>query len=376
MRLAVINHHGREPAGSELTLIRYLDLLPEDIKPTLFIFEEGAFAEMSRAKYPTVMVPMSSRMAGTTRSSFGFGAVLDAISLTQRLSSALRANNVDVVMTNSVKAHYIGMIAAWMQKLPCVLYLHDVLHGKALTILKALARICTSTRVTCSRLAADSLKLDHTEVLYSPVDDKNFIPLPDKAAAREKLGIPDDGKPVIGLVGRISRWKGQDRFIRIAAKVLATHPSHFVIVGSPIFGCDEAYPGELRDLSKALGIQDSLHFAAWQSDMSQVYAATDIVCNCSDEEPFGRSTAEAMAAAIPVLCFADAGVCETFTDGASGYKIPVYDEHAYAEKLCDLLADANKRASFGTNAREEALKLQALNLAPIFVNSIRSAAFN
>ena len=374
MRLAVINHHGREPAGSELTLMRYLDLLPADIVPTLFLFEDGAFAEICRSKYPTVMVPMSERMAGTTRSSFGLGAVLDAVSLTRRLAAALRANNIDVVVTNSVKAHFIGMIAARIQRLPCVLYLHDVLHGKALMLLKTLARICTATRVACSQLAADSLALDRTSVLYSPVDVERFAQLPDKSASRRTLGIPDDGKPVIGLVGRIARWKGQDRFIRIAAKVLAKHDAHFVIIGAPIFGCDNAYPVELTTLAADLGIAPSLYFAPWQSNLQQVYAALDVACNCSDEEPFGRTTVEAMASSVPVICFEDAGVCETYTNGASGYQVRLHDEQAYADRIGELIEQPSKRLTFGLQAREEALKLKPVNLAPIFVHSIRVAA--
>ena len=373
MRLGVINHHGREPAGSELTLMRYLDLLPPDIEPTMFLFEDGAFAEMCRRKYPTIMVPMSERMAGTTRSSFGLGSVLDAVSLTKRLTGALREQHIDVVLTNSVKAHFIGMVAARLQRLPCVLYLHDVLHGKALTILKALARMCSSTRVACSRLAANSLALDRTSVLYSPIDIDQFASLPDRSQARNALGIPDDGKPVVGLVGRIARWKGQDRFIRIAADVLARHDAHFVIIGAPLFGCDDSYPRELTELAERLGISDALHFLPWQNDLASVYASLDIACNCSEEEPFGRTILEAMASCVPVICFADAGVCETFADGVSGYQITFGDERVYAQRISELLSDAQKREAFGSHAREAAKHISTQALVPIFESSIRTA---
>jgi glycosyltransferase involved in cell wall biosynthesis len=370
MRLGVINHHGRNPAGSEFSLLCYLSYLPPEIEPWMFLFEEGPFAEMCRKRYRTVVLPMSERMADSTRESFGLGVINDAAKLTYRLSRALKAEHIDGVLTNSVKAHFVGLPAARMNGLPCVVYLHDVLRGNAGRILRLLAGICGDGTLACSKLAAESIGRKDAAIVYSPIDIEQFLHLPEKAEARRKFGLPEDGLPVVGLVGRIAPWKGQERFLRIAARTLRRQRAHFAIIGSAIFGCDPAFPGKLRALAEQLGIAESVHFIPWQTDLPSAYAALDVACNCSEAEPFGRTTVEAMAAALPVVCFADAGVCEVYTDQRSGYQITTYDEDAFADGLSRLLADASLRARLGPEARSEATRLQATHLAPRFVDAI------
>lgn len=373
MRLGVINHHGRSPAGSEFSLLYYLSRLPPEIEPRMFLFEDGRFAEMCRERYRTVVLPMSERVAESTRGSFGLGAIGDAVQLSYRLSRALKADRIDGVLTNSVKAHFVGLPAARLNGLPCIVYLHDVLRGSAGNILRWIARTCGKSALACSRLAAESLGFEDATIVYSPIEIEPFLHLPEKGEARRKFGIPEDGLPVVGLVGRIAPWKGQDRFLRIAARTLRRQQAHFAIIGSAIFGCDPAYPGELRALAERLGIAGSVHFIPWQTDLSSAYAALDVACNCSEAEPFGRTTVEAMAASLPVVCFADAGVCEVFTDQRSGYQIQTYDEDAFADGLSRLLADASLRARLGAEARAEADRLQVAHLAPRFVDAVAAA---
>jgi glycosyltransferase involved in cell wall biosynthesis len=373
MRLGVINHHGRNPAGSEFSLLCYLSYLPPEIEPQMFLFEEGPFADLCRERYPTVVLPMSDRMAQSTRRSFGLGAIGDAAKLTYRLSRALKAGHIEGVLTNSVKAHFVGLPAARMNGLPCVVYLHDVLRGSVGSTLRLLAGMCGDSALACSQLAADTLGRKNSTIVYSPIDCEQFLHLPERVEARRRIGIPEDGLPVVGLVGRIAPWKGQDRFLRIAARTLRRQKAHFAIIGSAIFGCDPAYPGELRALAERLGIAGLVHFIPWQTDLPSTYAALDVSCNCSEAEPFGRTTVEAMAASLPVICFADAGVCEVYTDQRSGYQIAPYNEEAFADGLSRLLADASLRARLGAEARAEANQIQASSLAPRFVNAIATA---
>jgi glycosyltransferase involved in cell wall biosynthesis len=373
MRLAVVNHHGREPAGSELSLLTYLAELPPHIEPTMFLFEEGPFTDMGRARYKTVVLPMSARMAKTTRGGVGGGVAFDALKQVIRLSRAFREHRIDVVLTNSVKAHFIGLPAAMLQRLPAITFIHDVLEGKARAALRLLVRASGAGGIACSKLAARALGFKNPAIVYSPVDTNHFTIRPNCIVSRRKLGIPVDDLPVVGLVGRIAPWKGQDRFIRIAAETLRTQKAHFAIIGSPIFGCDPAYPDELRALAESLNIAEYVHFVSWQSDLSTAYAALDVSVNCSEKEPFGRTTVEAMAASLPVVCFFNAGACEIYTEGRSGYKIDPYDEHAYAQALCKLIAEPATRAAFGANARKEAQELQASNLATRFVEAVASA---
>jgi mannosyltransferase len=187
------------------------------------------------------------------------------------------------------------------------------------------------------------------------------------------LGIPNDGLPVVALVGRIARWKGQDRFVRIASDVLRDTEAHFAIVGSPIFGCDPQYVPELRASIAAAGLQQRIHFVPWQTDMRNVYGAIDLACNTSSREPFGRTSLEALASGVPIVCFDDAGVCEIFAQHEGGTKVPAGDEISFAHAVRAYLADPKLMSDAANAARVVAAPLDIANVYRSFADVIERA---
>lgn len=371
MRLAIVNHQGNLAAGAEHALLQFLVRLPPSIEPVFFFFEDGAFAQEMRERFGSVtIVPMSARVATAKRSALAVGAVADGVALTRRLAKALRAAAPDMVLTNSMKAHIIGSLAAKLAGLPCVNYIHDIVTGPARALLQLVSRNCAIERLTCSKAVAQSIGIVRTTAVYAPIETATFRNLPERGAARAALGIPDDGLPVVALVGRIARWKGQDRFVRIAADVVRDTDAHFVIVGSPIFGCDLQYVPELIASVAAAGLRERVHFVPWQNDMRNVYGAIDLACNTSTREPFGRTSLEALASGVPIVCFDDAGVCEIFAQHQGGTQVPAGDEVAFARALRAYLADPTFMATAVSAARIAAEPLDIANVYRSFADVI------
>ena len=254
MRLAIVNHHGRKPAGAEHSLLLLIQQLPREIEPVFFLFEDGGFADVLRSRFEHVTIlPMSDRVANATRERLPLGAIGDSLRLTWSLANAFRRSGVDLVLTNSMKAHVIGGLAARLAGRRCGNFAHDIPLGNARRLVREVSRLCASERLTCSQAVTDNLGLGKSTVVYSPIETAKYRNLPPAPESRARLGLPLDDLPVVGLVGRIARWKGQDRFVRIAAKIRDRGiEAHYAIVGSPIFGCDPAYVGELHDLVREL----------------------------------------------------------------------------------------------------------------------------
>jgi glycosyltransferase involved in cell wall biosynthesis len=364
MRVAIVSQAGNVAAGAEHALLQFLGRLPADVEPVFFFFEDGVFAQAMRERFGSVtIVKMSERVATTERSTLGLRAASDSVGLTWRLAKALRAAAPDLVLTNSMKAHIVGSLAAKLAGLPCVNYVHDIVTGSALSLLQITSRLCAAERLTCSNAVSASLGIPRTTAVYAPIETAMFRNLPERRSARFALGLPDDDLPVIALVGRIARWKGQDRFIRIAAEVMRSNDAHFVIVGSPLFGCDPEYVAELHVAASGAGLMSRIQFVPWQEDMRSVYAAIDLACNCSTREPFGRTSLEALAAGIPVVCFDDAGVCEILSKEHCGTFVPAGDEVAFARAVRAYLSDPTLMA----NAQAAALvAADALDIANVY----------
>ncbi len=151
-----------------------------------------------------------------------------------------------------------------------------------------------------------------------------------------KLRVPSSE---IGLVGRISPWKGQHIFIRAAALVHQRfREARFFIIGAALFGEDQ-YEQEIRRLPGELGIEGIVEFSGFRSDVKQAIAELDLVVHASTQgEPFGQVIIEGMAAGKPVVATDGGGVPEIVEDGHTGILVPMGNVQAMADAICQILA--------------------------------------
>jgi glycosyltransferase involved in cell wall biosynthesis len=375
VRLAIVNHHGGTPAGAEFSVLLFVQHLPHDIEPVFFVLQEGAFADQLRSLGGEVVVlPMSARIADVTRARLRFDATLESLAMAWRLAGRLRAAGADVVLTNSMKAHVIGSLAARFAGIPCVNFVHDIPDGIARFVLRVVSGRLGHSRLACSETAAKSLGLPDTTVIYTPLETERYRELPEKAVARATLGVPNDGRPLVALVGRIVPLKGQDRFVRIAALVRERLDARFAIVGSPVLGGTSDYLGELKALVLRHGLQDVFHFVPWLDDPRDAYAALDVGCNCSTREGLGRTTLEAMAARRAVVCFDDGGIAALFapTDGVTA--VPAGREDLFADAIAAVCANRDGLRDSGERAASAVQRLDVRRLSIPFENVLRRAA--
>lgn len=163
---------------------------------------------------------------------------------------------------------------------------------------------------------------------------------------REQLKVRPD-EPLIGLAGRITPWKGQDLFLRIAAEwARQKRPGRFAIIGRA-FNEDAPFEAALKEFIRAEKIESRVHFVAFQSDIAAALSQLDVLLHCSTKpEPFGRVIIEAMAVGTPVIAARGGGVPEIITAGVDGGLANPDDAADYVAQLTALLADERKRADW------------------------------
>jgi glycosyltransferase involved in cell wall biosynthesis len=351
VRVAFVNHVGSAAGGAEQSLLLFLGALPARIEPLVVLFEDGDFANRLRVHgYRVELFYTSSRVLSSTREAFGLSGAFDALAAALRLAGLFRSRGISLVHTNSVKAHFIGAVAARLAGIPSIVHVHDILTGPPLVLLRIVAASCSRERIACSRAVANTLRLPHTTVINEPIDTRQYERLPSRDDARSRFNVATD-VPLVAIVGRIKRWKGHDRFLRIAARVRQRTKAHFLIVGSPVFRDADFLP-ELHRLAEELKITQDVTFISWLDEPSAIYAAIDLHCNCSTREPFGRTAVEAAAAGVPTVCFKDGGTSETIIDGQTGIAVTANDEAAFADAVVGFLTDGRKLARAREAARE------------------------
>jgi glycosyltransferase involved in cell wall biosynthesis len=373
LRVAFVDQVGATPGGAERNLAIFLAHVPVAIAPLVILFEDGRFAQELRAlglRVEIVAAPAS--VAKATRESGLLAGIADAARMIGRVYGFLREHRIDVVYTNSMKAHFIGGIAAWLARKPCVIHFHDLYRGLPLVALRLVARVASRERIACSRMVAQTIGVGRTTAIYGPVDIAAFADLPDRATALSRVAIAGD-LPIVALIGRVNRWKGHDRFLRIAQRVNARTAARFAIVGAPIFR-DASFFEELQVLADDPAQRGRIAFVPWLDDVRDMLAVVSVNTNCSTREPFGRAIPEAAAAGVPTVCFSDSGAAETIVDGVTGRTIPPGDEAGFADAIVAYLEDDAARRAASQAARQFAATFDASAIAEQTASVILRAA--
>ena len=374
MRVAFVDQAGGKPGGAQESLALLLANLPADIDPVVVFFEDGEFAQRLRDKgFAVKIVELSQALRSVTREEPSSLAVVSIPSTISALAKLFRSERVDLVHTNTVKAHLFATPAARLAGVPSVMHLRDMVDGVGRIALRVVARTCSRRRIAISHALSRWYGLPQTITIANPVDLTRYVDVLDRTVARRELGIPLDGKPVIGIVGRINRWKGHDRFLRIAAVVNASVPIQCVIVGEARFR-DADFVPELHALADRLGIGASTTFVPWLNDPRLAYSALDVHCNCSEREPFGRSIVEAAAAAVPTVAFDDGGAPDIIRDGIDGRIVAAGDNDAFSTALDELVANDGLRAQYSAAARLGSARFAAPAHAALVADVLRASA--
>jgi len=135
---------------------------------------------------------------------------------------------------------------------------------------------------------------------------------------RRELGIAD-GEPLYGVVGRLTPWKGQDVFLRVAnAWVRSGKPGTFVVIGGA-FNEDEPFAAHLREYARVHSLGDRVRFVPFLPDVAGALSSLDVLLHTSTKpEPFGRVLIEAMSVGVPVIASREGGVPEIVTHDHDG----------------------------------------------------------
>jgi len=367
--------HTAKLGGGEIALFHLLlHLDKQRFTPVLVLGEEGPLAEKTRAAgIETCIIPLAAHVSQTRKDSLGAGslvklrAIVSSIAYSWRLSRFIRSRRADIVHTNSLKADLIGGIAARLARVPVVWHVRDriepdYLPGPVVAVFRWLCRTIPNFVVANSAATLETIRLPGHKLRavvhsgYAFMGDSSAL-VHDGVEPRAPIGKRNPNRILIGLVGRISRWKGQHVFLEAAAIVRRQFPTaRFQIIGAPMFG-EEAYEAEIRALTRTLKLEDCVDFLGFRTDVTQLMEEFDLLVHASiTGEPFGQVITEAMVVGKPVVATRGGGVPEIVQDGVTGLLVPMGDVPAMAKAICTILSDPERAMAMGIEGRARVLR--------------------
>ena len=294
------------------------------------------------------------------------------------LAGLARAEGVALIHARSRAPAWSALIAARRLGLPFVTTYHGAYNegvpGKRFynSVMARGDRV-----IAISHFIADLIRTRHgvaearLRVIPRGVDPRRFDPAlvsPERLAAlRAAWGLPE-GRPIIMLPARVTRWKGQ--MVLVEAMARLPGDSFALLVGD----AEErpAFQAELLARIESLGLKDRVRLVGHATDMPAALLLADVVVHAStDAEAFGRTVIEAQAMARPVIASDLGAPRETVAEGVTGWRIPPGDAAALAAAIGKALAlPPAERAALGARARAAVLSgytTEAMQAATIAV---------
>jgi glycosyltransferase involved in cell wall biosynthesis len=353
--------HVARLSGGEIALLRLLPTLAESVDVTVVLGEQGPLVDrLGEHGIRVEVMPLSPRLRDVRKESvrptaLDFRALIELPRYVGRLRHRLRELDADIVHTNSLKSALYGGVAARLAGRPVVWHIRDriasdYLPRPAVGLVRMLCLVVPTAIIANSRETLSTIpRRRRRNVVYNAVVPDSVSNVPSRAG---RLG----GDVVIGMVGRLTPWKGQDLFLRAFAEAFAGSSARARLVGSALFGEDE-YAESLHRLADELGIAGQVEFRGFQEDVWAELGEMDVLVHCSVRaEPFGQVVLEGLAAGVPVVAADAGGPAELITSGVDGFLTKPGDAHELASTLRLLADDPALRTTIGTAGHERSLE--------------------
>ena len=295
----------------------------------------------------------------------------------RRIAALARERQVSLVFGWMVSSQLLAGPAAWLADIPAAWYQVGLPSpdwmDRFATFCRARGIVVLSKDVAAAQARIRPVRPQQLVYPGASLEKFERVRAESPATLRARFGLPVTG-PLIGIVGRLQRWKGMHTLIAAMPVVRARHPDAELVVVGGAHDTEPAYGDELRALARANGVEGAVTFAGYQADVPHWMQAMDIVVHASDREPFGIVVVEAMALSKPVIAGAAGGPAEIITDGKDGLLVPFNDVAALARAVTRFLDDPGFAERCGAAAHTRAHDFSAQRYAARLVDAIRELA--
>ena len=361
--------HADALGGAERSLLLLMTFLDRDRWQPHLIAPSGPLAEGGGPQQESLSIPWTCRgCAAPSAAHWTGGRLLQPL---QRRPEDLGAA---LIHSNTVRATVYATLAARLASVPLVWHMRDFWLSEAepatkwpdrmsKVILSRMATVVLTNSRAVARHLPNSPKLS---VLYNGIDLSHFDQahiapanraVANRAAANKTLvckaaGFPSQA-PIVGMIGRVRPWKGQDTFLQMAGELAAIAPDcRFLVVGGDPFQVKDEYEASLMAMCTQLRLDDRVHWTGQMEDVRPWLEAMDIFVHPGAPEPFGLVNIEAMAMAKPVVAFAHGALPEIVAHDETGLLVAPGDTAALTKSVARLLRDPNLSQRMGRSGRQ------------------------
>ena len=274
-----------------------------------------------------------------------------------------RHNRPHIVHVNTPKASLLGMVAAWMARVPKRVYTvtglrFETTAGLLRFTLKSMERItclCATRVIPEGDGVRDTLRRERiTNKPLHKIHNGNIngIDLSHYDRTKEVIDMANklkSDKFTYLFVGRIVKDKGINELVEAFDRLSKYNNNVRLMLVGRFEDKLDPISAQSRDIIER---NNDIVVAGYQKDVRPYLAASDVLVLPSYREGFPNVVLQAGAMGLPSIVTNINGCNEIIVDGENGTIIPSRDVDALYNAMCEMLVDANKVDNMTSIARE------------------------
>ena len=355
----LIVNQSAELYGADKALLELIENFPENFAPIVVLHEEGPFKDiLEKMGIQVIKTSVIKVKRGILNPWFFISLPFIVFKSFYKIKKELKGKKIALIHSNATSV-FIGAFYGFVFRIPHLWHVHEIIEKpkKVAQVYPHLVnffskKIIFNSVATSNHFTNILLKVNVKATIIHNGQER----LREKTSEIKILKIKNtfssqtEGKIIIGLVGRISKIKGQHLIVEAFSILLKNHSNiHLVFIGSSVKGKDE-YLDHLFHQIKKLDIEKNISILDFQLDIWPYYDALDIVVVPSTEkESFGLVATEAMLSQKPVIAADHGGLSEIVVHNQTGFLFEPNNILDLKLQLEKLILNKDLRSTFGEN---------------------------
>jgi glycosyltransferase involved in cell wall biosynthesis len=318
-----------------------------------YVLSARIFSIIDKIKYKIIRVPTNYLITAVQ--------ILFNSPYLFRLIHVIIKEKAQIIHVNNGMNNLAPVFASYITGRKCIVHFHGIESPGILQkfLVKRVDEFITVSEYVKNELIKNGFPPSNMHVIYNPVKAVNVSD--DIINSLKHTYHIKQNDIVIGIVGRVAKWKGHREFLMAALDVLNLHPNVKVFIVGDSSDCGGEFESSIRQIVCESGFNDRIIFTGYTKQVAAYYNIFDICVHASIEpEPFGLVITEAMAYRKPIVASYLGAPREIIDDGIDGLLVDPNDTDNLASILNKLVANEKLRFYLANNGQKKAFNMYSL----------------
>lgn len=357
MKNVLIINQSAELYGADKAILELINNFPENYNPIVVLHEEGPLKNLLEKKNIKVIKSSVIKVKrGVLKPLFFLKLPLETIKSFINIRRELKGEKIYLVHSNATSV-FIGAFYSFFFRIPHLWHVHEIIE-KPRRVALIYPRIIHffSNKVIFNSIATSNHftsilpKIKKKSSIIYNGQERNVAKTTNEEIIKIKTLYSSENKIIIGLIGRISKIKGQDLLLDAYIILLKKYNNiHLVFIGSVAKGKEDYLENILLKIKKK-SIGKQVSFVDFQEEIWPYYDSLDIaVVPSTEKESFGLVATEAMLSKKPVIAANQGGLAEIVKPNETGLLFEANNAFDLSEKIRILLDNPDLINKYGEN---------------------------